>query len=787
MCASYSSPGADKATRWELSSGGSTPRSDTSTNMNSLFSSPGSPADTELSFPSVSLNDGKKTSATTTSNIAHMPAHPNHILAGNVLYTIGQVRAMSDTLSQARKTGEFPNTTTATEDAQSIVEDYQLLQRLRDARGDPASPPSANYNILKVDIARRIKARDEAHGGSSNLEEMDHRVQTWMNSINKEARMLEITQAALQRKGINNPTQDDLDAIAEEFMQIAERTLLDVANPLRMNATRMEGNISRFDSQLNGLSSLDGAMTAQLHTLNSVLSTLQSTVGNSVAMSADAMSASTDAMSTAMGAQINTLNTVLASQSTAINGSVNMLSTAINTVKTDLQQITDNLPTIIAMAVQAAVREQLSSVSHQHDLDSQNQGNFGHPPGYATATWPNQNQQYAREVFTGAAAPIAATSQVLGQQQHKQDSHLNTVSGKSKLKRFFRCIMGKGRSEKKGDHKEASLVMAPQQKNATKASRASKSKAPQAGIQKSRSTQNKKSGTKTSTQPTVPATDPITSNDAEEEGESSWIWTEVPPTKKQTAMNGRQRGRNLVQWNRKQIQSNVNNHTSDFDYRTRHSKNDSAQSHEPEDENEDEVEGEGEGNEAHRSFSTGPQIKREMNQGAMMGQQNVPSYPQDYSMAAQQIESQHPQQMLQAPQTYQAPWGPAPPGTVNPMDLRRESNSPIFADESQRNSKSYGLIWLTEHGHIPHLIPRTPGGDFQVQPNDLQRSGRSRQASFGPVPYSNMIPNNQFSYNYNSEGMGMTEAGRASGSHVNSAQNDPFLNGPTFSTSNVRE
>ncbi|GJD01700.1 RNA-binding protein cabeza-like protein [Colletotrichum higginsianum] len=100
--------------------------------------------------------------------------------------------------------------------------------------------------------------------------------------------------------------------------------------------------------------------------------------------------------------------------------------------------------------------------------------------------------------------------------------------------------------------------MASQQKKATKAS---KPKASQSGIQKSRSTQNKKPGTKkTSTQPTVPAMDPITSHDTEEEGESSWTWTEVPPTKKQTAMNGRQRGRNLVQWNRKQIQPNVNNH-----------------------------------------------------------------------------------------------------------------------------------------------------------------------------------------------------------------------------------
>ncbi|KAJ5002319.1 hypothetical protein K4K48_000288 [Colletotrichum sp. SAR 10_66] len=165
---------------------------------------------------------------------------------------------MRETLEQARKTGEFPNTTSSLEDPKAIVEDYQLLEHLRDARGNPSfHPPPQKYNQLKIEIARRIKTRDEAEGGSTKLEEMDNRVQSWMGSINKEARMLEITQAALQRKGISNPTQADLDAIAEEFMQIAERTLLDVANPLRMNTTRLEGNVSRFDNQLKGF---DGAI-----------------------------------------------------------------------------------------------------------------------------------------------------------------------------------------------------------------------------------------------------------------------------------------------------------------------------------------------------------------------------------------------------------------------------------------------------------------------------------------------------------------------------------------------
>ncbi|GKT87059.1 hypothetical protein CT0861_06873 [Colletotrichum tofieldiae] len=426
MCNSSPPPGIDEANRWEFSSSASSPRSDSSTNPNSLFSSPESPADTELSFPSPGTNDKKVSEQ---ANVTVMPSFANYTLVGNTAYAPGQIQVMAETLQQARNTGEFPKTTAPSEDAQTVVEDYQHLQRLRNARGNPSLPPPVEYSVLRVDITRRIKAREETHAGSSNLQEMDHRVQNWMNSINKEARMLEITQAALQRKGINNPTQDDLDAIAEEFMQIAERTLLDVANPLRMNASRMEGNISRFDSQLNGLSSLDGAMTTQISTLDNV-----------------------------MHSQLNTLNTMLSSQSNNFSGSVNMLNTALNTVTTDIHQLTSNLPALIATAVHAAVQEQLSSISHQNNVGSQHRENQDQPPGYATATRSQQNHRVGREVFTTFAQPVASTTQASEQQHCEGNSRMSTPPKRSRLKRFLRCIIGKGRSAKKEGHKGANVV-----------------------------------------------------------------------------------------------------------------------------------------------------------------------------------------------------------------------------------------------------------------------------------------------------------------------------------------
>ncbi|KAK2047539.1 hypothetical protein LZ31DRAFT_592428 [Colletotrichum somersetense] len=93
--------------------------------------------------------------------------------------------------------------------------------------------------------------------------------------------------------------------------------------------------------------------------------------------------------------------------------------------------------------------------------------------------------------------------------------------------------------------------MAPRQKNASKAS---KLKSPKGGVQKSKQrVQNKKSAArpaktasratkKTASQASVPASSPINASN----GQGKWIWKEHPPTKEQTAANGRQKGRSLA-------------------------------------------------------------------------------------------------------------------------------------------------------------------------------------------------------------------------------------------------
>ncbi|KAF4931746.1 hypothetical protein CGCVW01_v000160 [Colletotrichum viniferum] len=432
---SAGAPGVDVEQDWDSSSDASTPRSATSTST--FFSDPDSPAssvDTEMSFP-VSGPDGGKHFANSTNSIGIMPNHPNHMVVGQKIYTSGHLRTMRETLEQARKTREFPNTASRVEDPKNIVEDYQLLQRLRDARGNPSvHPPPQKYTQLKIEIARRIKTRDEAEGGSTKLEEMDNRVQSWMGSINKEARMLEITQAALQRKGISNPTQADLDAIAEDFMQIAERTLLDVANPLRMNTTRLEGNVNRFDSQLNGLSDLNSAvntsMSAQVNTLNTVLTNLQTNMSNAVG-------SSTAAMSTAMGAQLSTLNTMLSTQSSTLDGSLNMLNTSLNTVTSDLQKLTANLPNIIAAAAQAAVQQQLANTSHQHAFPQQHHVATEAPPSYIRSAASIHFPPTPTTPLPVYYHTIQETNQDMNQQEGKSLQTGRAPASTSRLRRFF--------------------------------------------------------------------------------------------------------------------------------------------------------------------------------------------------------------------------------------------------------------------------------------------------------------------------------------------------------------
>ncbi|KAF4817895.1 hypothetical protein CGCSCA5_v005626 [Colletotrichum siamense] len=439
---SAGAPGVDVEQDWDSSSDASTPRSATSTST--FFSDPDSPAssiDTEMSFPDSGQNDKKLLGNSTRSSFINMPSHPNHIVVGQKMFTTGQIRGMRDTLQQARKTGEVPKTSASADDPYTIVEDYQLLQRLRDARGNPSNPPPQHYNQLRIEIARRIKTRDEAEGGSTKLEEMDNRVQSWMGSINKEARMLEITQAALQRKGISNPTQADLDAIAEEFMQIAERTLLDVANPLRMNTTRLEGNVSRFDSQLNGMTSqinglsdlnsaVNTSMSAQVNTLNTVLTNLQTNMSNAVG-------SSTAAMSTAMGAQLSTLNTMLSTQSSTLDGSLNMLNTSLNTVTSDLQKLTASLPSIIAAATQAAVQQQLANASHQNAFPQQHHVATEAPPSYIRSA----ASIHFPPTPTTPLPVYYHTTQEINQDMSQQDGkRLQTgraPASTSRLRRFF--------------------------------------------------------------------------------------------------------------------------------------------------------------------------------------------------------------------------------------------------------------------------------------------------------------------------------------------------------------
>ncbi|KAF6834322.1 hypothetical protein CPLU01_04958 [Colletotrichum plurivorum] len=439
---------SDEQLLWENQSGSSTPRSEsTSSTQTSVFSTPGapkspkSPTSTETSAPSLGHNGNKKTAGPNQASFAVLPSFANYVMAGNTPYAPGHICTMRDELVQARSRGEFPTSSNTPEDAQTILEDYQHLQRLRAARGDPALPPPNEYNIIKIDIARRIKARDETHGGSASLQEMDGRIQSWMNSIQKEARMLEITQVALQRKGISNPTAEDMDAIAEEFMQIAERTLLDVANPLRMNASRMEGHIGRFDSHI-------GRFDSHIGRFDSHIGRFDSHIGRCNIGRLDSQLNGISSLEGALTTQIDTLNAILTAQSGTFNGSLTMLNTALGTVQADLHQLTSNLPAIVAGAVQAAVQEQLSS-TYNPAAHQNRQAAGDAPPSYKhtgqapTQCLPAEGTNIPAYVNT----PLHA-SNVFGQQHNEVSQVASTHGSKSRLGRIWKKITGNWGSNK---------------------------------------------------------------------------------------------------------------------------------------------------------------------------------------------------------------------------------------------------------------------------------------------------------------------------------------------------
>ncbi|KAF7559723.1 hypothetical protein G7046_g4435 [Stylonectria norvegica] len=168
----------------------------------------------------------------------------NMIVAGGVVYPSSQIQMMAEQLLQARRNGEYPTTTASPLDAAVVVEDYDFLARLRAARGaNPNDAAPEAYKKLRVEVARRIAERDSSHNDEEHKQEAARRVNTYLRSVQQERRYFDAANTMLQKRGVKNPTQLDLDNITEEIFAIvehaAEQTMADAAAPLRMNIGKL--------------------------------------------------------------------------------------------------------------------------------------------------------------------------------------------------------------------------------------------------------------------------------------------------------------------------------------------------------------------------------------------------------------------------------------------------------------------------------------------------------------------------------------------------------------------
>ncbi|KAH7015285.1 hypothetical protein EDB80DRAFT_679221 [Ilyonectria destructans] len=179
------------------------------------------------------------------------------IVGGGNVYPVGQIRGMATELECARDNGEFPNTTASTMDTQAVIEDYERLMRLRQSRGNLSLPAPESYKQLRVEIARRIMDRDASQEDTKTDAEAARRVSSYLRSVQQEQRYFDAANTMLQRRGVSNPTQLDLDNVSEELCSIVEQTIeqtiSDATGPLRLNVGNLHNETADFKDQNNAL------------------------------------------------------------------------------------------------------------------------------------------------------------------------------------------------------------------------------------------------------------------------------------------------------------------------------------------------------------------------------------------------------------------------------------------------------------------------------------------------------------------------------------------------------
>ncbi|RYP60311.1 hypothetical protein DL769_008171 [Monosporascus sp. CRB-8-3] len=272
------------------------------------------------------------------------PESPIVVVVDGRPFTPAQVECMARELAQARANGEFPRTTTPTYVVQAIVEDFDRLRKLREARsGAPRSewPQMRNATNLLISITRDIRNRDELRGDRVEATTVQDRVSNMMQGVHGEANLYRLVQHAVHHSiqnqavqqdlaaggptmsailteirdavqeqavhGKNGVTETNMENVLEEVFGMIEHALVDAAGPLRLNVNRMD-NITNTQqsitttqqSQLDAVGQHVNAIGGYVNAMGSHINSLSANV-NSVAGNVQAMTTQVGVLQTFVG------------------------------------------------------------------------------------------------------------------------------------------------------------------------------------------------------------------------------------------------------------------------------------------------------------------------------------------------------------------------------------------------------------------------------------------------------------------------------------------------------
>lgn len=275
------------------------------------------------------------------SSIASRMTFADPILVGDVPYDRGEIRVMSDTLQQARRTGEFPSSRLHrdTFDAKTIIQDYGLLTQLRDVRGNIMQSPTEDYNALRAAVTQQIVAREAEHNDTALEVVAERRVKTFLTGLEYEKQAYldqrEITvnqrnnsgmadsMMASDAMGIEQWMGRGREELAEEVFSIVENAMMDTTGPLRLNISRMGSQIDTVGNHIDTVGHHIGALSTQVGAINS---------------------------------QVVALSGILSSQADTLNTSLTTTTTNLNTAIAQIPDIVKkSLQPMVQQAVNAAV------------------------------------------------------------------------------------------------------------------------------------------------------------------------------------------------------------------------------------------------------------------------------------------------------------------------------------------------------------------------------------------------------------------------------------------------